>query len=55
MYLYKFDVEYIYKGETHKRTYTKFCRYPKKTRLYKNLMYLLEFDNKVKKFTYYID
>lgn len=52
MELYKFKVEYIYDGKIYDRIYTKFCKYPKKTKLYKNLMYLLEHDNKIKSFTY---
>lgn len=55
MELYTFKVQYIHDGKTYSRIYTKFCKYPKKTKLYKNLMYLLEHDNRIKSFTYGIN
>lgn len=47
MKLYTFELWYKYKGGVYSRIYTKFCRYPKKTKLYKNLIYLLDNDSKV--------
>lgn len=47
MKLYTFELWYKYKGGVYSRIYTKFCKYPKKTKLYKNLIYLLDNDSKV--------
>jgi len=38
MYLYNFKIYYIYNGKIFEKTYNKFCRYPKKTKLHKNLV-----------------
>ena len=42
MYLYNFKIWYSYNNKTYEKIYSKFCRYPKKTRLYKNLMQQLD-------------
>jgi len=42
-----FKMSYKYEGETYIKIYTKFCKYPKKTKLYKNLLYLLDNDSRV--------
>jgi|13_taG_2_1085334.scaffolds.fasta_scaffold00187_23 hypothetical protein len=52
MYLYKFTLTYKRTGT--KKTYLKFCRYPKKTKLYKSCMNLLD-DDILKRFTYSIN
>ena len=43
-HLYTFEVTKIKDGKEYTKNYLKFCQYPKKTKLYKSLMYLL--DNK---------
>ena len=48
MYLYKFTL--TYKNETTEDIY-KYCRYPKKTKLYQNCINLLNNDT-LKRFTY---
>ena len=45
MYLYKFRLYYIHKGEEYCATYNKFCKQPTKTKLYKNLLNLLNDPN----------
>ena len=52
MKLYTFEIDYLYKGNQYKKTYTKFCKYPKKTSLYRNLMYLMN-NNKIIKINIY--
>ena len=50
MTLYTFKVIYrTSKGYDDTRTYTKFCNYPKKTKLYRSLKYLKE-NNTIKNF-----
>ena len=44
-HLYTFELTYIKGGKEYTRNYTKFCQYPKKTKLFKEINYLL--DNKV--------
>ena len=51
MYLHKFTLTY---KNNKKETYFKFCRYPKKTKLYKSCMNLLDKDI-LKRFTYSIN
>lgn len=49
MYLYTFQLHY---KDSRKETYFKFCRYPKRTKLYKSCIKLL--DNKIlDSFDYY--
>jgi hypothetical protein len=43
--LYTFEVTYTKGGKEYTKNYLKFCQYPKKTKLYKEINYLL--DNKV--------
>ncbi len=45
MYLHKFTIEYKNNNE---KFFYKFCNYPKKTKLYKNLIKLLNNDNTIK-------
>ena len=45
MYLYKFRLYYIYNGQEYYKTYNKFCIQPKKTKLYKNLLNLINDQN----------
>lgn len=49
MYLYKFTL--IYKRTGKKENYFKFCKYPKKTKLYQNCINLLNNDT-LKRFSY---
>lgn len=49
MYLYKFTLTYKRTGK--KETYFKFCKYPKKTKLYKSCIILLNKDI-IQRFTY---
>ena len=48
MKLYTFEILYLYGGKEYSQTYTKFCRYPKKTKLYRNIIKAL--DNKSKNY-----
>ena len=41
-HLHTFELTYIRDGKEYTTNYTKFCRYPKKTKLYKNVKYLFE-------------
>lgn len=41
-HLHTFEITYIKDGKEITRNYTKFCRYPKKTKLYKEINYLLD-------------
>lgn len=44
-HLHTFEITYIKEGKEYTKNYLKFCQYPKKTKLYKEINYLLE--NKV--------
>ena len=52
LYLYNFEIWYKYQDKTYSKIYTKFCKYPKKTRLYKNLIKQLN-ENKIFKIVIY--
>jgi hypothetical protein len=41
-HLHTFEITYLKDGKEFTRNYTKFCRYPKKTKLFKEIKYLLE-------------
>ena len=43
---YTFKLWYSYKENLHYLEYNKFCKYPKKTKLYRDLMYLLDNDSR---------
>jgi hypothetical protein len=45
-HLHTFELWYTHNDNLHSLKYTKFCRYPKKTKLYRDLMYLLDNDTK---------
>lgn len=40
-HLHTFEITYIKDGKEYTRNYTKFCTYPKKTKLFKEINYLL--------------
>lgn len=40
-HLHTFEITYKKDGKEFTRNYTKFCTYPKKTKLYKEIKYLL--------------
>lgn len=41
-HLYTFEVTKIKNGKEYTKNYTKFCQYPKKTKLYKSIKYLYD-------------
>ena len=41
-HLYTFEITYLKDGKKYSRKYSKFCTYPKKTKLYKEINYLLD-------------
>lgn len=43
---YNFKLWYVYKETLQCLEYSKFCKYPKKTKLYRDLIYLLDNDNR---------
>jgi len=43
---YIFKLWFTHKQNLHFVEYQKTCKYPKKTKMYKNLMYLLDNDNR---------
>lgn len=43
---YTFKLWYIYKEDLQFLEYTKLCKYPKKTKLYRDLIYLLDNDSR---------
>lgn len=51
MYLTKFQTKQKVNNKIVYKNYFKFCRYPKKTKLYKSLMYQLNHDI-IESFTY---
>ena len=40
-HLHTFEITYIKDGKEYTRNYTKFCQYPKKTKFYREINYLL--------------
>jgi len=48
MKLHTFEIVYLYGGIEYSKIYTKFCRYPKKTKLYRNIITAL--NNKSKNY-----
>lgn len=52
MYLYNFEIWKKDEDKIYSKIYKKFCRYPKKTKLYKNLMQELN-ENKITRLTIY--
>ena len=48
-HLYTFEVTKIKDGKEYTKNYLKFCQYPKKTKLYKSLIYLLN-NNEITEF-----
>jgi len=44
-HLHTFEITYTKEGKEYTRNYTKFCQYPKKTKLFRDINYLL--DNKL--------
>jgi hypothetical protein len=40
-HLHTFEITYLKDGKEFTRNYTKFCRYPKKTKLFKEIKYLM--------------
>jgi len=55
MYLHKFTIEYKTNSKEYKllgnKFFYKFCKYPKKTKLYKKLINLLDQNNNIKLIT----
>lgn len=51
MYLYRFTIQQKQNGKIIPTLHFKFCRYPKKTKLYKTLLTMLD-NNEIESFEY---
>ena len=54
MYLYNFEIWTKHNDKIYSKIYNKFCRYPKKTKLYKDLIKQLN-EEKITRLTIYLN